>query len=557
MNSAESQWNRAETPESLESLVAAGYSEALAALLGRRKISTGEEAARYLSPSLDQLHDPMLLDGMSEAVGLLLEQRSDGLVMIVGDYDVDGISSAALVTATLGAVGVASEAVLPHRRFDGYGLQPQHVDRALERGATVLLTLDCGTTAYEAVGLAVASGLSVIVVDHHLPGEQSLPDAILVNPQQPTCLYPFDELAAAGLSLKLAMALCEEAQRDVPTEALLRIACLGTIADMVPLVDENRVIASLGLRALEKTRSLGLQAMFREARIQAPFDASDVGYRIGPRLNAAGRLDSAEPALELLLTRDPDRATKLAKELERNNSDRRAEELRVVEAAEARVEARDSIPPIIVEWDESWNRGVVGIAASRLARKFRRPTILLQVEGTEATGSGRSVSGIHLFDFLQRWSAELPRFGGHAQAIGLSLETGRLEGLRSEWEAAAEEWPAETRQRLYEYELQLEPGDIHLSLWREFAQLEPYGMANPKPLLRVGPMTQLRTRQFGKGHLRVWAEGRDRRKVTLLGWNWADRSDVFSGEFEVLGNLERDRYNGGVEIQIVEVRPIV
>jgi single-stranded-DNA-specific exonuclease len=493
---------------------------------------------------------------MKEAVERLLSQReSPGHVVVVGDYDVDGVSSTALVMATLAACGISAEAILPHRQHDGYGLQPQHVDRAVAHGATLLLTLDCGTSAHREIALAMAAGLETIVVDHHLPGNGPLPEAILINPQQPQCSYPYPELAAAGLSFKLCLALAKAAGRSIPVEALLRIACLGTIADMVPLTGENRVIAALGLDAMKDTRSLGLLALFRNARIHPPFDASDVGFRVGPRLNAAGRIGSADGALELLTTRDADRAEELAEELERYNSERRATETRVVEEVEERLAARGALPPILVEWDEGWHRGVVGIAASRISRKYRRPTLLLQVADGSATGSGRSVPGIQLFDFLAQWESEYSRFGGHAQAIGLSISMGRIEGLRERWEHAAEVWPEETRRRRYEYELEVEPGAVDHELYRDLARLEPYGMANPQPMVRIGPMQSEQLRPFGNGHLRIFARGRDDRRLSLLGWNWADRADLFNGEFEAIGFVELDRFSNRPELRLVEVRP--
>ncbi len=553
------EWIEAERPTATETLVAAGYPEDQALLLARRGIESAAAAEQFLNPSLDQLHPHFALHGMDQAVDRLLEQRGRGGIVVVGDYDVDGVSSTAIMLATLRACGIECEAILPHRKRDGYGLQPQHVERAVERGAELILTLDCGTTAHEPIALARLSGLDVIVVDHHLPGDEELPDAILVNPQQPDCGYPFPELAAAGLAFKLALAVAERAGRDLPVEALLRIACLGTIADMVPLVGENRVIAALGLRALEETRSRGLRALLAEARIEPPYRASDVGYRIGPRLNAVGRVGSADPALELLMTRDDERARQLAGELETSNRDRRDEEARVVSEAESRLEALAELPPILVLWDPDWHRGVVGIAASRLARKYRRPTLLLQVEGERASGSGRSVAGIELFDFLDAWRDRLLRFGGHSQAVGLSVEMEQLEELAAEWREAALVWPEETRQRRYHYELSLTPGQIDQDLWHRLVQLEPYGVGNPQPLVRLGPLRldpERSPRTFGQDHLRAFVVGRDGRKATLLGWGWQSKRHRLEGEFEALGRLEKDRRYHNLELHLSEVRPV-
>src|SRR6185503_2737873 len=400
--------------------------------------------------------------GMERAVDLLVAARDGGrAVAVVGDYDVDGISSTALLLAALRACGLTAEAILPHRLTDGYGLQLAHVAEAARRGAAVLLTVDCGSTAHAAVEEALAAGLAVVVVDHHLPDRPLPPEVAHVNPRQEGCPYPFRDLCAAGLALKVALALGERLGHALPVERLLRIACLGTVADMVPLRGENRVIAALGLKSLGATCSRGLRALFRQAQVAAPLSATDVGFRIGPRLNAAGRLGSAEPALELLLTRDDDRAVALAEQLERLNGDRQRQEQQVVEEATARVAARQSLPPVIVEWSSDWHRGVVGIAASRLARVHRRPTLLLAVEGYLATGSGRSVPGVALHDFLSPWAVELERFGGHAQAVGLTVRSERLEALRAAWEDAASRWPPEALGRTQLYELELAPRHVN------------------------------------------------------------------------------------------------
>jgi single-stranded-DNA-specific exonuclease len=378
-----------------------------------------------------------------------------------------------------------------------------------------------------------------------------------INPHQPGCPYPFRQLAAAGLALKLALALGERLARPLPVEALLRIACLGTVADMVPLVGENRVIAALGLRALAATRSRGLLALFRQARLTPPLTATDVGFRIGPRLNAAGRLGSAEPALELLLTRDEARAEELSGELERRNAERREQEQRVVDEADLMLRARGELPPLIVAWSAGWHRGVVGIAASRLVRAHGRPALLLAVDGDLATGSGRSVAGVELHRFLAPWQAELERFGGHAQAVGLTARVDRLPALAAAWEQAAASWPPEATGRAHVYELELTPRQLRPGLLRQIERLEPHGEGNPRPLVRVGPLRLLGApRLFGKGHLRALATGAEGGRVPLLGWGWGEHAARLADWFEVLAHLERDRLTGGLELRLVDCRAI-
>lgn len=493
---------------------------------------------------------------MSDAVARLLAARQRGdKVAVVGDYDVDGVTSTALLLAVFRACGLAAEAVLPHRMKEGYGFQPVHVERASELGCRLIVTADCGANAHEAARAAIAAGFEVIVTDHHLPGEPLPAGTTLVNPRQELCAYPFPDLAGVGLALKLALALGQRAARPLELEALLRIACLGTIADLVPLVGENRVIAALGLAALARTRSPGLRALIEKSGLRPPVSASDVGFRLGPRLNAAGRLESAESALELLLCREPARALELATQLDDRNRERQAEEARVLDEARARVAAYAELPPIVAEWADGWHKGVVGIAAGRLARELARPVVLLAQSAGVATGSGRSVPGVHLHEFLARWQPRYQRFGGHAQAIGLTVDAADLTQLRAEWIAAAD-FGAAVGQWRHEYEICLTPAEIDRGLLSELARLEPHGQGNPQPLVRVDRLRLAgKPRLFGRAHLSASGRAATGEAVRMLGWGWVDRQDELAGDFDVLGYLERDRWDGEPALRLIDARP--
>jgi single-stranded-DNA-specific exonuclease len=551
-------WVAAPPPEAAALLIATGCSPRLAPLLARRGVADAAAAGRFLAPSLDQLHDPGLLAGMSEAVGRLAAARQRGeRVAIVGDYDVDGVTATALLLAAFGACGVDATPILPHRLEEGYGFQPVHVERALAAGARLIVTADCGSSSREAIERALAAGVDVVVTDHHLP-RYELPEGVVqLNPHRALGAYPFRDLAAVGLALKLALALAETCGRRLPLPALLRIACLGTIADLVPLRGENRVIAALGLLALRETRSAGLKALIGQAGMKPPFSAADVGYRLGPRLNAVGRLHTPEQALELLLSRDPRRAAELALQLEGWNRERQARETQVFDEAMEHLGRRSPLPPILVAWRAGWHKGVVGIAAGRVARELHRPTLLLAVEGASATGSGRSIAGIELHGFLARWEARLDRFGGHAQAVGLSVAASELAALQAEWEeAAAAEWPPARLARRQEYELSVAPREVSRALLAELALLEPHGQGNPHPILRTGPLRlEGSPRLFGNGHLAARARGDDGGAVELVGWRWQARASGLSGRFEVLGQLERDGYTGGPVLRLLDCRP--
>lgn len=549
------EWVPAQVPAAAADLERAGFPPWLAAPLARRGVSDAGAAELFLNPTLEQLHDPFLLAGMEEAVERLLRARADhDKVAIVGDYDVDGVTSTALLLAVLGACGIDAVPILPHRLREGYGFQPVHVDRARELGCRLIVTADCGSSSLAAAEHAFAHGIEVLVTDHHLPGCELPPGTLHINPHQSRCTYPFRDLAAAGLALKLAQAFAGRCGRNVDPARLLRIACLGTIADLVPLHGENRVIATLGLRALAEPRSEGLKALIRQSGVKPPFSAADVGYRLGPRLNAAGRLDNAEKALELLMSRDPRRAMELAAELDGWNRERQMEEAQVVDEARKQF-LEKALPPILVAWSPEWHKGVVGIAAGRIAKELRRPTLLLSVEGELATGSGRSVPGLELHRFLSTWKDRMERFGGHSQAVGLTVRLDSLEDLRSEWEEAGREWPDSLLAGRHEYELELEPRQISLALLRDLARLEPFGQGNPRPLVRTGPLKlDGAPRAFGGGHLSARTRGADGATVELVGWGWQGRAADLDGAFEVLGHLEPDSYRGGVVLRLLDAR---
>lgn len=551
------EWVAAPVPESAAGLERDGVAPWLAALLARRGVEDARGAELFLHPSLDQLHDPFLLAGMEEAVARLLDARErKQKVAVVGDYDVDGISATALLLAVFAACGIEAKAVMPHRLREGYGFQPVHVERARDLGCGLIVTADCGSSSVAAVEAAMAAGIGVVVTDHHLPGCELPAGALHINPHQSHCTYPFQDLAAVGLAFKLALALAARCGKTLDPAPLLRVACLGTIADLVPLHGENRVIAALGLKALAEAKSQGLKALILQSGMKPPFTAADVGFRMGPRINAAGRLHDPERALELLLSRDAGRAAALAAELDGWNRERQTAETRVVEEAMRLFSARSPLPAILVGWSEGWHKGVVGIAAGRVAKDLHRPVVLLAVEGATATGSGRSLPGLELHGFLSAWKERMEKFGGHAQAIGLTVATDRLEELRGEWEAAGAGWPEEMLVRRVEYELHMAPGEVSPRLLSQLAALEPFGQGNPRPLLRTGPLRiEGEPRNFGNGHLSARARGGDGATVELVGWRWGERVRDLRGSFEVLACVEDDSYRGGPVLRLVDSRP--
>jgi len=552
-------WAPAEIPDTAAVLEASGLEPWLAALLSRRGIDHPNEVDAFLEPSMAALHDESTLPDIGPALERLEGAReTEERVAIVGDYDVDGVTASAQLVAVLRACGLQVEPILPNRQIEGYGFQPIHAERASELGCSLIVTADCGSTSRDAVERAGELGVDVIVTDHHLTSGE-LPEGTLeVNPARPDSEYPYGHLCASGIAFKLARAFAIRCARPVPDESLLRMACLGTIADLVPLTGENRAIAALGLRALPDSPSPGLQALMSTAGVRLPVTAEDVGFRIGPRINAAGRMSAADTALELLLTRDPAAAKRAAAQLEEWNRERREAQQQVTTQARERWDEDPDTPPILVGWDPLWHAGVVGISAGQVARHFNRPTLLLQVEGDVARGSGRSIPGVNLHAFLDRWSERLERFGGHEQAVGLSVKVSELPELAAEWtQAAAEEWPPELLERVHEYEWEFPPDELDRSRLDALRRLEPFGMGNRTPRLRTGPLRLLGApKLFGDGHLKGTAVTPNGHSLALLGWRWADRAADLAGDFEVLGYLEYDSYRDAPVFRLEDARAI-
>ena len=539
----------------------AGVSRFLAALLRRRGVATAAEARRFLAPEEGDLHDARLLAGAAEAADLLLATaRRGGRVVVFGDYDVDGVTAVAQLRAALSRAGADAAAFIPHRLRDGYGLKPDTVRRVLaELRPATIVTVDCGISAVEGVAAARAAGVDVIVTDHHLV-PAALPDgAVVVNPRQPGCRYPYKELAATGIALKIAEAVGTASGRGIARASLLRAASLGTIADLVPLDGENRAIAALGLAHLARARAPGLRALLAEAGLSAGDapTAEEVAFRIAPRLNAAGRIDTAMLALALFEEREPGRAGEIARELSARNAERQALERSVV------AEARRRIGPapgeaVLIEGDAGWHRGVLGIAASRLAREYHRPVLLFGFEGERAGGSGRSIPGVSLHGILKELAGHLDEFGGHDQAVGASLSLARFDDFRSAARRLfRERVPPDALRRRSAAEAELPLERLDAALAADLARLEPHGAGNPRPVfLARGVRAAGEFRPVGAAGLR----GRLRAStgdVRAIAWQPpADLAGLAAGgrPFDLHYRVGEDRGGWGLRIEVLEAR---
>src|SRR5258706_3324700 len=397
--------------------------EKLRGIIARRGITTEDEYRRYVAPCIGDLHDPGTIRGIGEACERIERAvRDRETILIYGDYDVDGVTSIVLLQTVLRALGADAAHVVPHRLVDGYGLKTSVIDRVLtERDVRLIITVDCGITSVDPVRQAIDRGIDVIVTDHHLPPEL-LPDAAAVlNPKQPGCEYPFKELAGVGVAFKLCCELLRRSGKKMAISSLLKIAAIGTVADVAPLIGENRTIAWLGLAGLADPRNPGLRALIRRlGMLGRPLRAVDVGFKIGPRINAAGRLSSAETAIDLFAATSEEAAWTLCAELDRLNAERQEIEKAVREEAEAAVA---EVPPnrIFVLAGHNWHKGVLGLAAGRIAERYHRPTLAIGIEGDLAVGSGRSITTINLHEQLESVAELFTHFGGHEFACGLAL----------------------------------------------------------------------------------------------------------------------------------------
>jgi single-stranded-DNA-specific exonuclease len=528
-------------------------SSVTASVLVRRGYGEADRARRFLAAALPE-HDPFSLGDMSAACDAIRAAVAAGKrICVHGDYDADGICATALAVLILRELGADVVPHVPSRFDEGYGVQRETLTRLAEEGCGLVVTVDCGITAVEEVVHARELGLDVIVTDHHRPGPE-LPACPVVGPYRGD--YPFRELCGTGVAWKLGQALLGPG-----SDALRRhldLVAVATVADVVPLVDENRGLAVAGLRQLARTQKPGLRELMRSARVDpAAVDAGAIGFRLAPRLNAAGRLCRPEAALELLLTEDADTAKRLAAQLEELNRERQAVEERIlreaVEAIEEWPSARRARRAYVVA-AEGWHEGVIGIVASRLVERYHRPVVLIAGTEGEWKGSGRSIRNFDLHDGLRECAGDLERWGGHAAAAGLSIRPDRIE-------AFAEAFGAVADARLGEDDLQpvttvdalVHGGDLTLGLCAELASLAPFGLGNPNVTLLLPGCELAELTAVGEGkHLkfRVRADGRD--SGSAIAFRLGRRLDSLSrpGHYDVAFRLEANQWNGTVAPQL-------
>lgn len=558
-------WSTAVHDEARARLIAEQFDLPLpaAVVLAGRGFSEREQIEQFLSPRLSRLCDPFLLPDMERAVARIwsaLDRRER--VVVYGDYDVDGITASALLIKTLRALGATVEPFLPLRLEEGYGLSPDGLARCIEaHRPSLIVTVDCGTGSVEAVKSAAAAGIDVIVTDHHTPSEEMAPALAVVNPKLGRD-EPAKVLAGVGVAFKLCHALLKhrrDAAKDFDLKKLLDLVALGTISDIVPLTDENRIVARHGLSQLNRTSSVGLRALADAAGVRGRIDTYEVGFRLGPRLNAAGRLGDALNALDLLLTDSVDRARDLAAQLDASNRERQDIERQIVDDVMTELDARfrpDKDFGLVVA-REGWHAGVIGIVASRIVQRFHRPVACIGLDGKTGRGSCRGIEGFDMVAGLHACADLLLKFGGHAMAAGLEIEAVKLEDFGRRFNEAARASLANADLRpVQKVDAWLGLGEADDRLLRALEAMKPFGYGNPTPvwasrgLSVVGP-----PKTVGKGHLKlVVAQGGVQREA--MGWNMADR-EIPDGTLDLAFQLKKDAYLGHEKIvlSIQDLRP--
>ena len=547
---------------------ALGLSPVTARLLAIRGLTDPDEASRFLNPSLDQLYDPYRLAGLEAAVDRLLAAITNrDRISVHGDYDVDGITSTVILRRALELLGADVGHFIPERLTDGYGLQPGTIDRLHAEGVKLIVSVDCGIRAPEAARRARELGVDLIITDHHEP-DAELPDACaVVNPKRHDCNYPDKNLAGVGVALKLVQALCAKAGKSAWLPAFVKIVSIGTLADVVPLVGENRIIAKLGLQMLTKgPHKVGLRALLEAAGLNGKtIDSYHIGFMVAPRINAAGRMSTPDIATRLLLASDEgmaDEAKALAEQLEAENTKRRTEDQDILAKAKKIVDTDPDVGSrsVLVVAGEGWHRGVIGIVASKIVDAYYRPAIVLSIDGDMAHGSCRSIPGFDMLASLESCAPLMKRFGGHKAAAGLQLETSKIKEFRQAVNAHADQHlgPDDLRPSLW-LDGPLELKDITDRVMSEFAALAPFGPGNPRPRFHTNQVAIVDgPRVLKDRHLKLSVK-QNGRVLRAIQWNAAEREAHLVAKkdaVEIAYTVEENEYMGNkyVELRLDDFR---
>ena len=515
-----------------------------------------EEERIFLNPTRDDFHDPFLMPDMDKAVKRIIEAiNNNEKITIFGDYDADGITSTTILKRFFKDRGIDVGTYIPNRLNEGYGMNVDAIKKIVEDGTKLIITVDTGITAVEEVKYAKELGIDVVVTDHHEQAEE-IPDAVAVVDlkRNDSKKYPFRDLCGAGVAFKLCLALCDK-MNIKEDEALKYIvfAAIGTIADVMPLIDENRIIVKFGLLLLIRSKYVGINELIRLAGLKN-INTEAVAFGIAPRLNACGRMGKQEDALELFTTDDPIKAREIAAKVESYNRERQAIEADIYDEVEKNIEKEKNDAKCIVQYGDKWHHGVIGIVSSKITEKYNRPSILLGIEDGVAKGSGRSIEGFDLHEALMKNNEYIDKFGGHSMAIGLSLTEDNLESFKKQIEQYANK--VITDEMLIKNILideEVEKNDLSISSIKEISMLEPFGEENEKPVFLYKNLKIVSIRSLSEGkHLKLLLQDGDF-NIDVIGFGLGYLTSQYSlGEkVDIVGNLDINSFNGRETIQMI------
>lgn len=535
----------------------------VAGVLAARGVETAAAARALLEPSLEQLHDPYLMLGMREAVARVLRAVDAGeRILVYGDYDVDGTTGTVVLRRALEFLGAKTGYHVPHRFTEGYGIRRDVLERAKEDGYSLVISVDCGIRAFEPLEWARENGLDVIITDHHLPDdEEGAPPAFAVlNPNQKGCAYPDKNLAGVGVAFKLAHALFRERGRETLVPGFLKVVAIGTVADVAQLTGENRSIVALGLADLQRATNPGLRALMEVAGCGdgSGMRAFDIGFRLGPRINAAGRMDAARAVVELFESKNIEEARAIASQLDALNRERREVQQQVTERAVAELElSGQEVTSVVVVAGDGWHRGVIGLAASKIAERLQRPAIVISLdEDGTGHGSARSGEGFHMLDALTECADLLEAFGGHAHAAGLSVRRENVAELRRRLNEHASRVTREggDGQPCLEYDLELPAAALSLDLCSELEALEPFGAGWPRPVFVTRSLRVVGEPRVLKGRHLKFSVAAGGRVHDCIWWGGAESVTATprpGSGIELAYSVEANCWNGNTRLQLV------
>jgi len=529
-------------------------SRLLAKILVNRNITEEEEINVFLNPKRNNFHNPFLMLDMEKAVERIIQAiEKNEKTIIYGDYDVDGITSITVLKKYLEERGLEVDYYIPNRLEEGYGLNKAAIQEIAEKGYKLMITVDCGISGIEEIDLANSLGIETIITDHHEQLDE-LPNAYcIINPKRRDNTYPFRGLAGVGVVFKLIQAISIKLNLD-EKEYLkyLDIVCIGTISDIVPLKDENRVIAKLGLMLVKVTKNIGLRELIIASGYKN-IDSGMISFGIAPRVNASGRMGKQEEALKLFLTKNSEEAKKITQRLNEYNIERQEKERYIYEQAIAELENKniEELNSIVLA-GENWHHGVIGIVASRITEKFFKPTILICIEGDEGKGSGRSVPGFDLHEALVQSADYLKKFGGHEMAVGLSLKKKKIEDFKEFFEEIAEKQNVKQIVSVINIDCEVTRNDLKKETIEQIKMLEPFGEQNKQPLVVYKNLKIESIRALSEGkHLKLMLKDNND-TIDAIGFNMGELSEQYliGDKVDVVGNLEINSFNGQEKIQI-------